>query len=53
MRLEDTAGVTPRASESRADGAQGPRDRRPLEPKRASQPSGVMALALERAKQKK
>jgi len=53
MRLEDTAGVTPRSSESRADGAQGPRDRRPLEPKRASQPSGVMALALERAKQKK
>ncbi len=53
MRLEDAAGVTPRSSESRADGAQGPRDRRPLEPKRASQPSGVMALALERAKQKK
>jgi len=53
MRLEDTAGVTPRSSESRADGAQGPRDRRPVEPKRASQPSGVMALALERAKQKK
>jgi len=25
MRLEDTAGVTPRSSESRADGAQGPR----------------------------
>lgn len=53
MRLEDAAGITPRSSETHPDSAQSPRDRRPLEPKRASQPGGVIALALERAKQKK
>ena len=53
MRLEDAAGVTPPSSETRADSARGPRERRPMEPKRAPQPRGVLGLALERAKQKK
>ncbi|MDH3443364.1 MAG: helix-hairpin-helix domain-containing protein, partial [Deltaproteobacteria bacterium] len=53
MRLDEAAAVAPRPSESRSDNVRGPRDRRPPEPKRAPQPSGVIALALERAKQKK
>ncbi len=53
MLIENTGGVTPRSSEIRADVARGPRNRRPLEPQRAPQPRGVIALALERARQKK
>jgi uncharacterized protein len=53
MRLDDTPGTSSRSSGA----APGPRDPRPSEPKRApepkSQPSGAIALALERAKLKK
>ena len=53
MRLDDTPGTSSRP----ASVAPGPRDPRPSEPKRAPeqkpQPSGAIALALERAKLKK
>jgi protein Tex len=53
MRLDDTPGTSSRS----AGVAPGPRDPRPSEPKRTPeqkpQPSGAIALALERAKLKK
>ena len=62
MRLDDAPGSGSRSGEALAEtntGApRGPRDRRPLEPKRAPardepKPGGAIALALERAKLKK
>ncbi len=53
MRLDDTPGTSSRSGGT----ADGPRDRRPPEPKRAPagqpQPNNVFAIALERAKLKK
>ncbi len=61
MRLEDAPGISSRSGDTPADAnfetARAPRDRRPLEPKRAPgrepQPTNVFAIALERAKLKK
>ena len=61
MRLDDAPGISSRSGDAPADAnsetARAPRDRRPLEPKRAPgrepQPTNVFAIALERAKLKK
>jgi len=53
MRLDDTPGTSSRSGGT----ADGPRDKRPSEPKpapaREQKPSNVFAIALERAKLKK
>jgi uncharacterized protein len=61
MRLDEASGASSPSSgapaDTRAGAARGPHDRRPPEPKRAPerapQPSGAIAMALARAKQKK
>jgi uncharacterized protein len=61
LRLDDAPGISSRSGDAPADAnsetARAPRDRRPLEPKRAPgrepQPTNVFAIALERAKLKK
>ena len=61
MRLDDAPRNAPRQSEARADAnpnaARGQRDKQPPEakrpPNRAPQPTGLFALALEKAKLKK
>jgi uncharacterized protein len=57
MRLNDAPGSAPRSSEARADAnpnrARNQRDQPPAEPKRAPQPTGLFAIAMEKAKLKK
>ncbi len=53
MRLDDAAGTESRSGNSRPAPASGPPSQRPAQSKRAPQPGGAIALALERAKQKK